>query len=781
MVVTKVGQWSNVEDEVLKAAISKYGLNQWARCASLLAKKTAKQCKARWNEWLDPSIKKTEWSREDDEKLLTMAKLLPTQWRTIAPIVGRTATQCLERYQKLLDEQEARESGDLGLAGPDGGESAAPTADEVRRLRPGEVDAYSESRPARPDAIDMDEEDKEMLSEARARLANVSGKKAKRKARERQLEESRRLALLQKRRELKAAGINIKITPKKGNHIDYNADVPLEKEVPAGFFDTVEELDHNERERESFNPRKQQLANKRKADQQDDGGESKKKKKDEKSGGLAASYAKAAQMQRIREAEQSSKRRGLVLPAPQVGEAEMEDIVKMGMLGERAVTGSIGDNVATQGLVGNYSSIVSSTPIRTPMAPKEEDTIANEARNARLRTETQSALLGGDNPDFEEEETPSSLSAPSTRHQIVTPNPLATPFRRGGVDDTPVRQGPGATPMRTPRDTLRLNGEDGSMQLVGQTPRDIKLREQAKRSDLRSRLAALPKPKEESWEFELPDEVAESQPVELSVEDAAERDRRAREAKEAAERADFARQTQVVQRFLPRPSVVDIDVLMKRALDLSDPVEREVELEMAQLIAHDVQKFGSGRVTGTIRPLQKHSDDALRAAKMELALEYALQSSAEKSKFNSAFSSSWTNLHASSVLPGIAGYEEDEIDEHQLLTEAFDSAQESIIDNAERANRMEKNLAKHHGGYIQRSRLLREKIAQAHAALERQRVDLDSQRSMQYAEQMAIGRRLESLRAEVSFVTRREREAQELYRARKDELEGLSGGVNGVQ
>jgi hypothetical protein len=99
------------------------------------------------------SIKKTEWSREDDEKLLTMAKLLPTQWRTIAPIVGRTATQCLERYQKLLDDQEARESGDLGLAGPEGGDAAAPSADEVRRLRPGEVDAYSEARPAKPDAV----------------------------------------------------------------------------------------------------------------------------------------------------------------------------------------------------------------------------------------------------------------------------------------------------------------------------------------------------------------------------------------------------------------------------------------------------------------------------------------------------------------------------------------------------------------------------------------------------------------------------------------------------
>ena len=710
-----------------------------------------------------------------------MAKLLPTQWRTIAPIVGRTATQCLERYQKLLDEQESRESGDLALAGPEGGESAAPTADEVRRLRPGEVDAYAESRPARPDAIDMDEEDKEMLSEARARLANVSGKKAKRKARERQLEESRRLALLQKRRELKAAGINIKITAKKGNHIDYNADVPLEKEVPAGFFDTVEELDRNEKQREAFDPRKQQLANKRKADQQDDQGESKRKKQDEKSGGLAASYAKAAHMQKIREAEQSSKRRGLVLPAPQVGEAELEDIVKMGMLGERAITGTGGDNIATQGLVGNYSSITSSTPIRTPMAPKEEDNIANEARNARLRTETQSALLGGDNPDFEEDEAPASLSGPSTRHQIVTPNPLATPYRqgKGGAGATPMHQGPGATPMRTPRDSLRLNGEDGAMQLVGQTPRDIRLHENAKRQNLKSKLASLPKPKEESWEFELPDEQAEAMEVEISEEDAAERDRRNRERQEAAERAEFARQSQVVQKFLPRPSAVDLDAMLKRALDLSDPVERVVETEMALLIANDVQKFGSGRVTGTVKPLQKLSDDALRAAKMEMALELSMSTDKVKA-FHADVDVAWTNLHGSTVLPGMAGYEEDEIDEQQLMVQAFDAAQESIIESAEQANKIEKKLAVHHAGYIKRGTLLRQKIGDAFTALEQAKVDLDSQRTMQYAEQTAIGRRLESLRDEVSFVSRREREAQELYRTRRDELAGLQATVNGV-
>lgn len=55
-------------------------------------------------EWLDPSIKKTEWSREEEEKLLHLAKLMPTQWRTIAPIIGRTAAQCLEHYEYLLYE-----------------------------------------------------------------------------------------------------------------------------------------------------------------------------------------------------------------------------------------------------------------------------------------------------------------------------------------------------------------------------------------------------------------------------------------------------------------------------------------------------------------------------------------------------------------------------------------------------------------------------------------------------------------------------------------------------
>jgi pre-mRNA-splicing factor CDC5/CEF1 len=268
--------------------------------------------------------------------------------------------------------------------------------------------------------------------------------------------------------------------------------------------------------------------------------------------------------------------------------------------------------------------------------------------------------------------------------------------------------------------------------------------------------------------------------VEVSEEDAAERDRRARELQQASERAEFGRQTQVVQRFLPRPTLVDIDAMLKRALNLSDRVEREVGTEMAILIANDVQKFGSGQVTGSVQPVEKMSDDALRAAKMEMALELAMTSEKEKKAFHSEFATSWTELHGSAILPGIAGYEEDEIDEHQLLVEAFDNAQEKIIESAESANKIEKRLTTHHAGYIKRASLLHTKIRESFGALEKAKVDLDSARTMQYSEQSAIGRRLESLRDEVSFVSRREREAQELYRTRKDELDSLREPVNGV-
>lgn len=316
-VTIKGGVWRNTEDEILKAAVMKYGKNQWSRIASLLHRKSAKQCKARWFEWLDPGIKKTEWSREEDEKLLHMAKLMPTQWRTIAPIVGRTAAQCLERYEYLLDK--AQKKSFEGTSGePD-------VAEDPRKLKPGEIDPNPETKPARPDPIDMDEDELEMLSEARARLANTQGKKAKRKARERQLEEARRLAALQKRRELKAAGIVLRrYGGKRKREVEYNREIPFEKKPAIGFYDTENEPFN----KEDFKDEHRSNAQAIKAPNDQPGRKNKRKEQETIKQDEFVEPTESLLMQR--------KRSKLVLPAPQISDFELEEVVKLGVASEQA-------------------------------------------------------------------------------------------------------------------------------------------------------------------------------------------------------------------------------------------------------------------------------------------------------------------------------------------------------------------------------------------------------------------------------------------------------------
>ncbi|KAI0160394.1 pre-mRNA splicing factor component-domain-containing protein [Xylariaceae sp. FL1272] len=668
MPVVKGGVWNNIEDEILKASVSKYGLNQWARVSSLLPRKTPKQCKARWNEWLDPSIKKIEWSKDEDERLLHLAKSMPNQWRSIAPIVGRTANQCLERYQKLLDEAEQRDSAGLGLAGPDGGETQAPTADDVRRLRPGEVDPDPETKPAKPDTIDLDEDEKEMLSEARARLANTQGKKAKRKARERQQEESRRLAALQKRRELKTAGINIKVITRKPGQMDYNADIPFEKAPAAGFYDTLDEQKRNEFQRTSFDPRKQQLANKRKGEQDEEA--DRKRRKNEKDGPSAATQAalKAGQMQKIREAEQSSKRRALALPAPQVTEGELEDIVKMGMIGERAnILAQSSDNATTRGLVNTYSTLNNQTPIRTPMAPAQEDRVATEIRNIRALTDNQSALLGGENVDLNGGS--GSTGFTPRAEAIATPNPMATPLRAAanGVGATPQRVG--QTPLRTPRDTFTLNRWDNEMALAGGAANDIRLRGLSLKHQLKQGLASLPKPKESEWELEIPEDQQETIAAEELEEDAEARDQRERAIREAREELERRRRTQVMQRELPRPDFVDVDVLIAAASAIDDPAEALIAKEVVRLVAGDAQRYPlpGSKVKGTASALEKLDDASLAEARLKILMEVK---DAPKSEEVQAV---WERENNNALLLGLGCYEDDGEDEQvAAMRSAFD-------------------------------------------------------------------------------------------------------------
>lgn len=300
---------------------------------------------------------------------------MPTQWRTIAPIIGRTPMQCLEHYEKLLDQAQGE------------GEGGAP-GDDPRRLRPGEIDPHTQARPARPDPIDMDEDAKEMLSEARARLANTQGKKAKRKARERQLEEAKRLARLQKRRELRAAGIDTNRGTRRKRGVDYNAEIPFEKQAPKGFHDPGEDDAYVAPERKrGFRTDIEgegKTAREEKKRKEDDKKLEELKKKD-----LPAALMK---INKLRGAPQS-KRSKLMLPSPQVSDQELEDLAKLGQTGAEALAGAGEDAAPTRALLQDYNETPSvRQPMRTPRAPASQDSILLEAQNIIALNQTTPVL-----------------------------------------------------------------------------------------------------------------------------------------------------------------------------------------------------------------------------------------------------------------------------------------------------------------------------------------------------------------------------------------------------
>ncbi|RWS01817.1 cell division cycle 5-like protein, partial [Dinothrombium tinctorium] len=689
-VMIKGGVWRNTEDEILKAAVMKYGKNQWSRIASLLHRKSAKQCKARWYEWLDPSIKKTEWSREEEEKLLHLAKLMPTQWRTIASIVGRTASQCLEHYEYLLDQAQKK-----------------------------------------------DEEDLEMLSEARARLANTQGKKAKRKAREKQLEEARRLASLQKRRELRMAGIYIGVGGrKKKKGIDYNAEIPFEKPVPAGFHDTSEEI----------------------------------------------------------------------------SDAELEQVVKLGkasISAKEAVEES--GNASSDSLLADYSvtTISAIANLRTPKTPNlSRDTILMEAQNLMALSNVETPLKGGVNTPLHELQN-SGINSAKTPVSATPNNLITTPFRSPfapGTDQSGLTPRAAFTPgsvssraeqnLGTPlRDKLSINPEEA---LAFESEKAAKLYQQENKEQLKRALADLPTPKNEYEIVASNDEtesIAESttQSVDM-IEDQADVDDR-RETEKAAElEAERRRQTQAVQRNLPRPNDVNQSIL--RSQSSSDPplsdiqkAEELIKQEMVKLLHYDAlhnptqqQMFisamkaktgypNSSHISYLIKnPYEKLEEYELKAAHELLAkeMEVVKQGMAHGELSLDAYCTVWDEcLGQVLYIPSQNRYsranissKKDKIESHEKRLE---QNRNHMTKEAKKAAKLEKKLRILLGGYQSRAHTLIKQTQDLVEQCEQTHIELETFKMLQTHEENAIHKRIDALTDDVKRQIDREKILQQRY------------------
>lgn len=150
----------------------------------------------------------------------------------------------------------------------------------------------------------------------------------------------------------------------------YNADIPFEKKAAPGFYDTAEE-----QARVAAAPVGQtlrRLENKRKPEEEE--AERKKRQRKNAAGkeGEGAQHqtkfiaARDAQIQKLKEAESIGRRRQLVLPTAQVGESELEEIVKIGQAGENAKALVSGGSDASGKLLSDYEGLEAARMARTP-------------------------------------------------------------------------------------------------------------------------------------------------------------------------------------------------------------------------------------------------------------------------------------------------------------------------------------------------------------------------------------------------------------------------------
>lgn len=97
--------WSSEEDERLIEAVTKNGTDNWAQISEIVGgDRTRSQCSQRWNRVLNPKILKTNWSREEEQKLINAVNLYGIQaWTRVAAEMGnRSDVQCRFRYNFLL-------------------------------------------------------------------------------------------------------------------------------------------------------------------------------------------------------------------------------------------------------------------------------------------------------------------------------------------------------------------------------------------------------------------------------------------------------------------------------------------------------------------------------------------------------------------------------------------------------------------------------------------------------------------------------------------------------
>ncbi|KAI8089161.1 uncharacterized protein BX664DRAFT_332323 [Halteromyces radiatus] len=98
-------RWTAEDDEALKDAVTMMGDKNWQRVALLVGGRTGQQCLQRWMKSINPAIRRSKWTAEEDAALrASVAVYGKGNWTGVQRhLPGRTDMQCRERWMNVLD------------------------------------------------------------------------------------------------------------------------------------------------------------------------------------------------------------------------------------------------------------------------------------------------------------------------------------------------------------------------------------------------------------------------------------------------------------------------------------------------------------------------------------------------------------------------------------------------------------------------------------------------------------------------------------------------------
>ncbi|XP_069091302.1 transcriptional activator Myb isoform X2 [Pleurodeles waltl] len=105
-------RWTREEDEKLKKLVEQNGPEDWKVIASFLTNRTDVQCQHRWQKVLNPELIKGPWTKEEDQRVIELVqKYGPKRWSVIAKhLKGRIGKQCRERWHNHLNPEVKKTS-----------------------------------------------------------------------------------------------------------------------------------------------------------------------------------------------------------------------------------------------------------------------------------------------------------------------------------------------------------------------------------------------------------------------------------------------------------------------------------------------------------------------------------------------------------------------------------------------------------------------------------------------------------------------------------------------